>query len=229
MKPTLVTTLCFLLFSFTIYFPLPFTHANKIIVKDIFGNPVVPSGSYYIWPDYLINGGELRLGETENSTCPFTVLQDYSNLGPGLPVKFTPQNQTSSDDPITLMLPIEITFENKPDCAESSKWLVVEAENEYPTPWVTIDGTNKNVYDGYFMIVGFKKTGYLIFFCHKLLSPTPGVCIYLSRRNDENGMRLVYEMDGDALGAVFVNVNDAARARRSSVLKKDHAFRLPMI
>jgi hypothetical protein len=215
MKPTLLTTLCFLLFSLTTYFPLPFTQAD-LIVTDIYGNPVVPSGRYYIWPDYLISGGEFRLGETENSTCPFTVLQDYSNLGQGLPVKFTPQNQTSSDDPITLGLPIDITFENKPDCAESSKWLVVEAENEYPTPWVAIDGTKKNVYDGWFQFVVW-NTGYNIYFCHKL--PRGVECIYLSRKNDQNGMRLTYDRDGtDPLGAALVKVDDVTRTPRSSVV-----------
>lgn len=217
MKPTLVTTLCFLLFSFITCFPLPFTQA-AIIVKDIYGNPVVPSGRYYIWPDYLISGGEFRLGKTGNSTCPLTVLQDYSNLGRGLPVKFTPQNQPSSDDPITLGLRIDIAFENKPDCAKSSKWLVVEAKNEFPTPWLAIDGTGKNAYDnGWFELIGYKRTGYLIYFCHKL-SSTQGECRYISRKNDKNGMRLVFE-DGDYLAAVFVNVDDVpARARTSSVL-----------
>ncbi|KEH26149.1 putative proteinase inhibitor I3, Kunitz legume [Medicago truncatula] len=227
MKPTLVTTLCFLLFSFTTYFPLPFTHAG-IIVKDIYGKPVVPSGSYFIWPDYLVSGGELRLGVTENSTCPFTVLQDYSNYGHGFPVKFTPQNQTSSDDPITLGLHLDIAFDYKPVCAESTKWLVVEAENEYPTPWLAIDGTGKNVYDdGWFELIAYERTGYLIYFCHKL-SSTRGECRYISRKNDKNGMRLVFD-DGDYLAAVFVNVDDIVRARGSSIVKKDRAFTLPMI
>ncbi|RHN51367.1 putative proteinase inhibitor I3, Kunitz legume [Medicago truncatula] len=160
-------------------------------------------------------GGGFRLGETENSTCPFTVLQDYSNLGHGLPVKLTPQNQPSSDDPITRGLHLDIAFDYKPDCAESSKWLMVEAENEFPTPWLAIDGTGKNVHDGWFELTRYKRSGYLIFFCYK----NDG-CIYLSRKNDKNGMRLVYETDGDgdALGAVFVKDDDAARARISSVV-----------
>ena len=76
--PTLATTLCFFLFGFTTYFPLPFTHADSDdITKDVNGNPVVSTKRYVMLPDSSTSGGELMLGKTENATCNLTVLQSY--------------------------------------------------------------------------------------------------------------------------------------------------------
>jgi len=74
MKPTFVTTLCFFFFAFTTYFPSAFTQFAEI-VKDVNGNPIVPSKRYYIWPNYFEKGGEVRLGNTGNTSlvvlaCP---------------------------------------------------------------------------------------------------------------------------------------------------------------
>lgn len=50
-------------------------------VKDTNGNPIFPSGRFYIKPSIFgAAGGGLKLGEKNNSTCPLIVLQDYSEL-----------------------------------------------------------------------------------------------------------------------------------------------------
>jgi hypothetical protein len=139
---TLATTLCFFLFGFTIYFPSPFTHADSDdIVKDVNGNPIVSTKRYVMLPDSSTSGGELMLGKTENASCKLTLLQNYDHVGDGLPVKFIPTTEVHGD-PIVIDTDtdLDIVFDNKPECAESSKWVMVEADDDYPTTWVAIDG-----------------------------------------------------------------------------------------
>jgi len=54
---------------------------------------------------------------------------------------------------------LDIVFENKPEYAASSKWVMVEADDDYPTPWVAVDGIqkyykDKKLIEGWF---GFSK------------------------------------------------------------------------
>lgn len=89
MKFALVLTLSFIpLFALITNLPLVFSN-NVEQVLDTNGNPIFPGGTYYIMPAMFgPPGGGLKLSKTGNSDCPVTVLQDYSEVFHGLPVKF---------------------------------------------------------------------------------------------------------------------------------------------
>jgi hypothetical protein len=126
MKPILLATLSFFLFALTTHFSLTFTQdIDK--VKDTYGNPLVPGAKYYILPTTSGRdaGGELKLGKTIDQKCPLTVLQDYSETFIGLPVKF---NVRDGKDFISVDFSnIDIEFDTKPECAHSSKWVLVKS------------------------------------------------------------------------------------------------------
>lgn len=85
MKPTLLLSL-----SFLPLFALLALSEDVEQVVDISGNPIFPGGTYYIMPStWGAAGGGLKLGRTGNSNCPVTVLQDYSEIFRGTPVKFS--------------------------------------------------------------------------------------------------------------------------------------------
>jgi len=85
MKRTLVVAFSFL--AFLTNLPSGF---SDDAVFDISGNPVVTDRRYYILPAIRgPQGGGLKLAKTGNSQCPLTVLQDYSEVFRGSPVKFT--------------------------------------------------------------------------------------------------------------------------------------------
>jgi hypothetical protein len=93
---------------------------------------------------------------------------------------------------ITTDKPLGIEFVEKPECAESSKWVVVE-DDDFPLPYVGIggieDNKGKRIINGSFKIVqhGF---GYKIVFCPRFTTP-PGLCFDIGRSDDENGRRLI--------------------------------------
>jgi len=87
MKQTLVLALSLLAFFTNL--PLGFSNDVEQVV-DINSNPIFPGFTYYIFPAIRgPPGGGLKLGQTGNSECPLTVLQDYSEVFRGLPVRFT--------------------------------------------------------------------------------------------------------------------------------------------
>ncbi|WJX45406.1 hypothetical protein P8452_32288 [Trifolium repens] len=174
MKPTMLTTLSLLLFALTTYFPLAFSSNEQL--ADLNGNPIFYSTHFYIMPSIFgAAGGGLKLGETGKLTCPLTVLQDYSEV-----------------------------INEKPECAESSKWVVVE-DDDFPRPYVGIggieDNKGKRIINGSFKIVkhGF---GYKIVFCPRFTAP-PGLCFDIGRHDDENGRRLILT-ENDPFEIVFV-------------------------
>ncbi|GAU45377.1 hypothetical protein TSUD_89970 [Trifolium subterraneum] len=192
MKPTMLTTISLLLFASTTYFPLIALSSNEQL-EDINGNPIFYSTHFYIKPSIFgPAGGGVRLGKTGNSTCPLTVLQDYSEVINGLPVKFTNPGEIFIDLITTDELLKGIEFVEKPECGESSKWIVVE-DDDFPRPWIGIggieDNKDKKIIDGRFKIVkhGF---GYKIVFCPRITAP-PGLCFDIGRYSDENGRRLI--------------------------------------
>jgi len=73
MKPTLLTTLSFLLFALTTIFPIAFTQDAEQ-VKDTDGNPVVSHKEYYIYPASGTTGGGLKIGMPGNLDCPPTTV-----------------------------------------------------------------------------------------------------------------------------------------------------------
>lgn len=198
-------------------FPSAFTQFAEI-VKDVNGNPIVPSKRYYIWPNYFEKGGEVRLGNTGNTSCHFGVFQEYDlSGGVGLPVKFIPRD-TSTGDPISTGNKLDIVFENKPECAESSKWVVVKNYIYNHTKWLAVDGVEK-YYGGLMIMDGWFEfwildTGYGILF-----NTLNNVGSYIERNDEENGMRLVFRDFSTRqlpFRMVFVDV-DAVRTGRSVV------------
>lgn len=89
MKPVLLLTLSFLpLFAFLTNLPLAFSNDVELVL-DTNGNQIFPGLTYYILPAIVgPPGGGLKLGQTGESTCPTTVLQDRSEVFRGIPVKF---------------------------------------------------------------------------------------------------------------------------------------------
>nr|AGX93240.1 Kunitz proteinase inhibitor 10 [Trifolium repens] len=205
MKPTMLTTLSLLLFALTTYFPLAFSYIEQL--EDINGNPIFYSTHFYIMPSIFgAAGGGLKLGKTGNSTCPLTVLQDYSEVINGLELKFTPPGEIFVDLISTDKLLAGIEFVEKPACAESSKWVVVE-DDDIPRPYVGIggieDNKGKRIKNGNFIIVkhGF---GYKIMFCPQFNAPPPGLCFDIGRyKDDENGRHLILT-ENDPFEIVFV-------------------------
>ena len=203
MKPTFLT-LSLLLFVLTTYFSLSFAQPSEQVF-DRNGNPMFPGGKFYIMPAIFgAAGGGLRLGKTGNSKCPLTVLQDYSEVVNGLPVKFT--RLVGGIDIISTNTPLDIAFTTKPECAESSKWVLVDEYSKLTGPWVSIGGTEdikgKDILNGVFQIQkhGF---GYKLVFCPEITAP-PGACYDIGRRNDVTGRRLILA-ENDPFEIVFVD------------------------
>ncbi|XP_061351745.1 kunitz-type trypsin inhibitor-like 2 protein [Gastrolobium bilobum] len=212
MKPALLT-LSFFLFALMTNLPLVFSQVVEQVL-DSNGKPIFPGGKYYILP-VIIGSGGVRLDKTGNSKCPVTVLQDYSPFIKGLPVKFSIPG--ISPGIIFTGTPLDITFEKKPKCAESSKWVVVV--DDFPREWVGIGGLEdhrgKQILNGTFNIQKYDKRSYKLVFCPRITAP-PGLCFNIGRYNDENGRRLILITDdNDPFQVVF---EDADGTGLSSVV-----------
>ncbi|RDX78593.1 Kunitz-type trypsin inhibitor-like 2 protein, partial [Mucuna pruriens] len=159
MKPALFFTLLFLFLAFTTNLPLALSQGVEQVL-DTNGNPIFPAGRYFILPAIFgAAGGGVRLGETDNSTCPVTVLQDYSEVVRGDAVKFTIPG--ISPGIIFTGTQLDIAFEENPECATSTKWVVVV--DDFPGEWVGIGGAGNH----------------------------PGKQIITGRYDDEKGRRLI--------------------------------------
>jgi hypothetical protein len=92
-----------------------------------------PAGRYVMLPDSYTSDGELMLDKTEKATCILTILQSSDYVGDGVPLKFIPKLEALGD-PIVIdtETDLDIVFENKPECTESSKWVMVGADDDYP-------------------------------------------------------------------------------------------------
>ncbi|CAJ2667006.1 unnamed protein product [Trifolium pratense] len=211
MNPTLSLTLSFLLFAFLSNLP-----SNNAVqqVFDTNGNPVVSGKQYFIFPaaDNPKKGGLTLNKVGDDSKCPVTVLQN--NAITGLPVKFTIPESTT--DNIVTGTDLDIEFTEKPDCAESSKWLLfVDGNNQQS--YVGIGGPSNypgvEIISGKFLVVKHGKDGsYKIGFC---LDST-GDCGYLGLQEinaGETGSRLILTIT-DAYSVVFV---DAASVKSQSI------------
>ncbi|XP_045818908.1 kunitz-type trypsin inhibitor-like 2 protein [Trifolium pratense] len=118
-------TLSFLLFAFVTNLSPSFTYNNGFPILNTAFEPIHPYGSYYIIPTFFgVRSGRLKLEKTGDSKCPVTILEEDFNNTHYLPVKFTKLVDTEFDEIVT-GTPIEIEFtRNKPDCVESTKWLI---------------------------------------------------------------------------------------------------------
>ncbi|XP_020207380.1 kunitz-type trypsin inhibitor-like 2 protein [Cajanus cajan] len=216
MKPVLLLTLSFLpLFAFLTNLPLAFSNEVEQVV-DTKGKPIFPGATYYIMPALFgAAGGGVKLGKTANSRCPVTVLQDFSEVVRGLPVRF--KIPGISPGIIFTGTPLEIEFAWKPGCAESSKW-VVFVDNEIEKACVGIGGPEdhpgQQTRSGTFHIEKY-NFGYKLVFCINGSS----VCLDIGRfdaNNGESGRRLNLT-EHEAFDLVFVEASDYEEIIKSVV------------
>ncbi|CAA7029510.1 unnamed protein product [Microthlaspi erraticum] len=64
-------------------------------VKDMYNNPLIVGIRYFVLP-LTPGGGGLTYIETQNTTCPGTVVQDQNEASRGIPVKFWPSVQSTT-------------------------------------------------------------------------------------------------------------------------------------
>ncbi|RDX66531.1 Kunitz-type trypsin inhibitor-like 1 protein, partial [Mucuna pruriens] len=195
MKGVLVLTLSFLL-GFLSNLPLGFSDDG--LVRDTNGNTVAESRKYYIKPgneNPAPRGGGIRLALTENTDCPVTVFQAYSEAVRGIPVYFhVPYPVIPGRVHTEAMLLIEFT--KKPKCVSApyTFWSFFE-DKTMGKAYLGIGGPDDHPGDkrriGRFYI---KKhgSGYKLIFC----DAGTDNCSYVGRYDDvENGIRLVLTPD----------------------------------
>ncbi|KAJ1417268.1 Proteinase inhibitor I3, Kunitz legume [Sesbania bispinosa] len=206
MKPALLLTLSFLFFAFTTNLPLALSEIEQVV--DINGNPVFPGGRFYIVSAIRGGGGGgVNLGQIGGSTCPVTVVQEQIDVFRGLPVHFKVPGISPGPGMIfTNVTGLNIVFEEKPECAESSKWVVVSEIGEiFPQQWVGIGGVGdhpgKNIIDGKFYIQRYSDWAYKLVFC----STTGHVCSDIGRFS-KNERRLILTND-DPFPVVLVDAD----------------------
>ncbi|XP_057446452.1 kunitz-type trypsin inhibitor-like 2 protein [Lotus japonicus] len=215
MKPAILLALSFLLFALTTNIPLAFSQDDHENVLDTGGRELIGIGpGYYIMPAFFgAAGGGVWPGETGNQTCPVTVLQDYSEVVSGKPVKFYTGTRPGY---VYTGAPLDIVFGENPECTEySSKWVFVY--DDFPKAWVGIGGVEdhpgKDILSGKFKIEKYGDFGYKLVFCPKFTAP-PGACFDIGRFDDEKGRRLVHAEEGDRpFEVVFVRAIDDSGIR----------------
>jgi hypothetical protein len=161
-------TLSFLLFTFITNLSPSFSFddddGRHIIDTNFF--PIYPDGRYYIIPSfYGIHSGRVKLEKTGDSKCPVTVLEQDFTDERGIAVKF---NIIGTSYDILTGTPIEIEFINKPDCVESSKWLIF-VDNVIKKSCVGIGGPENypgmQTLNGTFLIRKYGLNTYKFVFC----------------------------------------------------------------
>ncbi|KAF8085525.1 hypothetical protein N665_0665s0034 [Sinapis alba] len=63
-------------------------------VTDIYGGRLTSSTKYYILPVLRGRGGGLTISKPENKTCPKSVIQDQYEVSQGLPLEFSPSDNS---------------------------------------------------------------------------------------------------------------------------------------
>ncbi|KAJ1431308.1 Proteinase inhibitor I3, Kunitz legume [Sesbania bispinosa] len=206
MKPTLLLTLSFLFSAFTTYLPLAFSQGEiDVQVKDIKGNPIFSGSKIYIVSAIRgAGGGGVTLGQIGESTCPVTVVQEPIDIWRGLPLHFdVPGFSPGPGIIFTNVTALNIEFEEKPECAESSKWVVVaEIGKIFPQQWVGIGGVGdhpgKKIIDGKFYIQIYEDWAYKLVFC----STNGHVCSNIGRFE-----RRLILINDDSFPVVFVDAD----------------------
>ena len=176
MKPSLLT-LSLLLFAFA------FAYSIDEPLLDVNDDPVVPGATYYIAVPDEEDGG-IVLGKTGNSSCPVTVLQDDSDFGN---LKFS---MPTGQNKILTRHALDIEFTEKPNCTESSKWIVYFDE-DIERHRVGIGGPKdhpgQQILNGTFRIR--PVNGYKLLFC--LAQPVPGLpfCFFVGKYTFDHGVQ----------------------------------------
>ncbi|XP_020205475.1 subtilisin inhibitor CLSI-II [Cajanus cajan] len=162
-------------------------------VLDRFGKPVLASRAYYILPALFgpTGGGVSPNITSQNTKCPVTIIQDFSEAEHGKPVKFTMLGKNNGF--ISADSPLEFAFQAKPGCATSSNWVVVA--DDFPMKWIGIgtarDHPGKKLINGAFKIHKY-NVGYRLVFCPTNASAN---CSNIGKYKDENRYRLVTNTD----------------------------------
>ncbi|CAK8532502.1 unnamed protein product [Lathyrus sativus] len=188
MKFVCSLTLSLVLLSFISNLSPAFSKDGSGIIDTNFF-PVHPDGRYYIVPSYfVIRSGRLKLVKTGDSNCPVTVLEEDFTSDRGTSVKFSIIG-TSYD--ILTGTPIEIEFTKKPDCVESSKWLVF-VDKAIQKSCVGIGGPENypgmEILNGTFNIQKNGLSTYKFVFCVSGYNTCSNIGWY---KNGEDGARLI--------------------------------------
>ncbi|MED6220048.1 hypothetical protein PIB30_041362 [Stylosanthes scabra] len=189
-------------------------------VMDTSGNAIFPGRNFYIMPALFgVNGGGVKFGITGNQFCPVTVLQDYSGVEIGAPVKFAIK-QDIGPGMIFTGTPLAISFTYSPGCVGAREWVAIDDDSEAPA----FVGFGNHIYysgqriiDGVFKIEKAGQIGfYKLVFCPTATAP-PGLCYDIGRRNDRYGWRLVLlkdEVEDAAFTVVFVDAGNASSGHK---------------
>ncbi|XP_058773501.1 kunitz-type trypsin inhibitor-like 1 protein [Vicia villosa] len=208
MKPVLSLIFSIFLFVLIAIVSLSFSNNHVKQVLDINGNPISPSEKYYILPAiHEPYGGGVRLGKIHESECEVSIFQDSNKLINGLPVKFNVSGL--NPDIIFTGTPIEIEFTERPNCAESPKWLIY-VDDIILKACVGIGGPENypsfKTWSGTFNIKKHESGfGYKLGFCKKDSSS----CLDIGRYNnneDQDGSRLILTHQV-AYAVVFVDAD----------------------
>ncbi|XP_016200435.1 subtilisin inhibitor CLSI-II-like [Arachis ipaensis] len=202
------------LVSLFLFFAFPLAFAQQVL--DTNGNPIFPGREYYILPSVAgPPGGGVKLGTTGNSKCPVTVLQGYSEVVNGIPVKFTIVGISTLQ--IYENTSLKIEFTKKPKCVESSKWILF-FDNEIEKACMGIgDPDDHNPDDPHIFLGTFTikraKFGYKLAFCYYESN-----CMDIGRfnKNGEGGRRL-YLTKGEPFDVVFIESSSYNNGIRSVV------------
>ncbi|KAJ0960262.1 hypothetical protein J5N97_001915 [Dioscorea zingiberensis] len=88
-------------------------------VVDITGKKLRRGDQYYILPVFRGRGGGLTLAG-RNHSCPLAVVQELSEVKDGLPVSFSPVND--SDNTVKLSTDVNVAFKAVTTCVQSTVW-----------------------------------------------------------------------------------------------------------
>ncbi|XP_057428355.1 kunitz-type serine protease inhibitor DrTI-like [Lotus japonicus] len=204
MKPTILLSLCFFLFALTPYlFPLAFSQDPEQ-VKDAYGNPLVPGRRYSIVPALRgSRSGGVSPDKTGNQTCPLTVVQEYFECRDGKPVIFSVSGITPGTGTILTGTHLDIAFVEKPECADTSKWVVVGNLTDYPGAPVSIGGVEdhpgQHILDGTFNIQKLDCGGYKLVFCS-----IENRCVHIRTYSKRSQMCLIASQSGTPFQVVFI-------------------------
>ncbi|NP_001265999.1 triosephosphate isomerase 1 precursor [Cicer arietinum] len=208
-------SIVFLLFAILTNPLFAFSNNNAIEqVLDTNGNPLIPGDEYYIFPasDNPKTGG-LTLNKISDAECPVTVLQN--NATRGLPVKFTLSGSNNTGNNILTNTDLEIEFTKKPNCVESSKWIVF-VDDFTPQGCVGIGGPENHlgleILNGKFLIVRH-ASGYVYRFGFCLdVSGDCGLLGLNTFDSREGGSRLILTIF-NSYNVVFVDVASVKSGR----------------
>jgi hypothetical protein len=132
------------IFLFTVTTP-PFLAADGAApdpVLDIAGEKLRTGVGYYILPVIRGRGGGLTFASTRNKTCPLDVVQELHEVSNGLPVTFSPVNQTKGVVPVSTDL--NIKFSASTICVQSTVWKLDKFDESRSQWFVTSGGVEGN-------------------------------------------------------------------------------------